>query len=227
MGALVFPEPVAAAPASTAPAPTAPADGMAAGDAHRRGRILRALAACIAEKGYRATTMSDVARVAQVSKTVVYAHFRDKEECLLELYSRATDGVLDTVHTAQEQARAARLPWRERVECGVTAYLGALAAGPAVAWAALVEVQAAGRRALTLRRAVVDRYVDLLEELAAELRRLQPDEIRPVGRQLVLAAVGGINELMLARVERGEAERLPEDAAAATAVLVGLLEQRG
>jgi hypothetical protein len=113
------------------------------------------------------------------------------------------------------------------VRAGIGAYLEALAAGPAVAWAALVEVQAAGRRALTLRRAVVDRYVDLLEELAAELRRLQPDEIRPVGRQLVLAAVGGINELMLARVERGEAERLPEDAAAATAVLVGLLEQRG
>jgi hypothetical protein len=47
-----------------------------------------------------------------------------------------------------------------------------------------------------------------------------------VPRGLVLAAVGGINELMLARVERGEAERLPEDADLATAVVVGLLERR-
>ena len=53
------------------------------------------------------------------------------------------------------------------------------------------------------------------------------DEVRPVGRELMVAAVGGINELMLARVERGEAERLAEDAEVASAVLIGLLERRG
>jgi AcrR family transcriptional regulator len=195
-------------------------------DGHRRGRILRALAACMAEKGYRATTMSDIARVGQVSKTVVYAHFRDKEECLLELYSRATDTVLESVRRAQDEARAAGLPWRERVRSGVAAYLAVLAAGPAVAWAALVEVQAAGQPALALRREVVNRYVDLLVDLAVELGEAHPDEVRPVSRQLVLAAVGGINELMLARVERGDAARVHEDAEVATAVLIGLLEQR-
>jgi hypothetical protein len=50
--------------------------------------------------------------------------------------------------------------------------------------------------------------------------------VRPISRELVLAAVGGINELMLARVERGEAERLPEDAGVAADVLIGLLERR-
>jgi AcrR family transcriptional regulator len=203
----------------------APDDDPTVDDGHRRGRILRALATCMAEKGYRATTMSDIARVAQVSKTAVYAHFRDKEQCLLELYSRAQDGVLATVREAQEQAREAGLPWREQVQRGVAAYLAALAAGPAVAWAALVEVQAAGRRALALRRAVVDRYVDLLVVEAEELGRNHPDEIRPVSRQLVLAAVGGINELMLARVERGDAERLHLDTDVATALLVALLER--
>src|SRR3954468_16056079 len=214
------------ATAGTAPRAGVPVADPAVDDGHRRGRILRALATCMAEKGYRATTVSDIARVAQVSKTVVYAHFRDKEQCLLELYSRATDGVLATVRAAQEEARAAGLPWRERVRSGVAAYLDALSAGPAVAWAALVEVQAAGRSALALRRQVVDRYVDLLGELAADLLRAHPGEVRPVGRPLVVAAVGGINELMLARVERGEAERLPEDADVASALLVSLLEHR-
>ncbi|MGY1616234.1 TetR/AcrR family transcriptional regulator [Geodermatophilus sp. SYSU D00691] len=204
----------------------APVDDPAVDDGHRRGRILRALAVCMAEKGYAATTMSDIARLGQVSKTVVYAHFRDKEQCLLELYQRATDSVLETVRRALDDARAARLPWQERVRSGVASYLAALAAGPAVAWAALVEVQAAGRPALALRRAVVDRYVDLLDEVARELGEAHPDEVRPVGRELVLAAVGGINELMLARVERGEAERLPEDTDVAAAVLIGLLERR-
>ena len=180
----------------------------------------------MADKGYQATTIADIARAGRVSKTVVYAHFRDKEHCLLELYSRATDRVLETVRVAQAQALAEGLPWRDRLRAGIGAYMETLAAGPAVAWAALVEVQAAGRSALSLRRDVVDRYVDLITEVAADLAERHPDEVRPVPRGLVLAAVGGINELMLARVERGEAERLPEDADLATAVVVGLLERR-
>src|SRR3954468_15771545 len=92
-----------------------PADDPAVDDGHRRGRILWALATCMAEKGYRATTISDIARAGRVSKTVVYTHFRDKEHCLLELYSRATDHVLETVREAQADARAAGLPWRERL----------------------------------------------------------------------------------------------------------------
>src|SRR5690242_16671234 len=213
-------------PAAPPPETLAPVDDPAGDDGHRRGRILRALAVCMAEKGYRATTMSDIARVGQVSKTVVYAHFRDKEQCLLELYSRATDAALETVRQAQDTARADGLPWRDRVRSAVTAYLQVLAAGPALAWAALVEVQAAGASALALRRDVVDRYVDLLGASAAELHAACPDEVRPLHRSLLVAAVGGINELMLARVERGEADRLVEDADVAAAVLIGLLESR-
>jgi AcrR family transcriptional regulator len=195
-------------------------------DAQRRGRILWALATCMAQKGYRATTIADIARAGRVSKTVVYAHFRDKEDCLLELYSRATDRVLETVRATQERTHAAGLPWRERLRAVIGAYLEALAAGPAVAWAALVEVQAAGRSALALRRDVVDRYVDLLTGVAAQLQAEHPDEVRPVSRELLLAAVGGINEVLLARVERGEAERLPEAAGVAADGLIGLLERR-
>ena len=146
-------------------------------DAQRRGRILVALATCMAEKGYRATTVADIARVARVSKTGLYAHFHDKEDCLLELVSRATD-------------------------------------------------KAAGRNGLALRRDVLDRYVTLLCETAGDLAARFPDEVRPVGEELVLAAVGGIHELMLARVERGQADRLTEDADVAAAVLLGLLERR-
>jgi AcrR family transcriptional regulator len=203
-----------------------PAEDPTVDDGHRRGRILWALASCMTEKGYQATTISDIARVAHVSKTVVYAHFRDKEQCLLELYSRANDNVLTRVRQAQDDARAAGLPWRDRLRAGIGAYLETLATGPAVAWAALVEVQAAGRPALALRRAMMDRYVDLIGEVAAGLADEHPEEVRPVSRELVLAAVGGINELMLARVERGEAALILDDADVATAAVVGLLERR-
>lgn len=196
-------------------------------DAARRGRILVALATCTARKGYRATTVADIAREARVSKTVLYDHFRDKEDCLLELVSRATDRVLDELRRTQEEAAAAGVPWRARLHATVSALLAALSSGPEVAWAVLVEVQAAGRSGLALRRGVLDRYVTLLGETAGDLAARFPDEVRPVGEDLVLAAVGGIHELMLARVERGQADRLTEDADVAAAVLVGLLERRG
>jgi AcrR family transcriptional regulator len=203
-----------------------PVDDPPVDDGHRRGRILRALATCMAEKGYPATTIADIARAGRVSKTVVYAHFRDKEECLLELYARATDQVMGTVAGAKQAARDEGLPWRDRVRAVIGAYLAALAGAPAVAWTALVEIQAAGRPALELRRQVIDRYVDLLTGVAAELARQHPDQVRPVSRQMVLAAVGGINELILARVERGDADRLPEDTDVAADVVIGLLERR-
>ncbi|PRY49775.1 TetR family transcriptional regulator [Geodermatophilus tzadiensis] len=195
-------------------------------DAARRVRILLALATCMAQKGYRATTISDIARAGRVSKTVVYTHFRDKEHCLLELYTRASDTMLAAVRAAQEDAAAAGLPWRDRLRAAVRAYVELLAANPEVAWAALVEVQAAGRPALTLRRRVIDRYVELLCGVAAELAGRHPDEVRPVDRALVLAAVGGLNELMLARVERGEVTCLADDTDVATEVLVQLVARR-
>jgi AcrR family transcriptional regulator len=195
-------------------------------DAQRRGRILVALATCMVEKGYRATTVADIARVARVSKTGLYAHFHDKEDCLLELVSRATDKVLDELRRTRSEAAEAGLPWRDRLHATVATLLSALASGPEVAWAVLVEVQAAGRNGLALRRDVLDRYVTLLCETAGDLAARFPDEVRPVGEELVLAAVGGIHELMLARVERGQADRLTEDADVAAAVLVGLLERR-
>jgi AcrR family transcriptional regulator len=203
-----------------------PTEDPGVDDAARRGRILWALAVSMAEKGYQATTISDIARAGRVSKTVVYAHFPDKEHCLLELYSRANDKVLATVRQAQDDARRAGLPWRDRLRAGVGAYLETLADGPAVAWAALVEVQAAGRPALALRRQVIDRYVELLTEVACGLAIEHPDEVRPVSRDVLVAAVGGINELMLARVERGEAARLREDDDMAAGIVIGLLERR-
>jgi AcrR family transcriptional regulator len=203
-----------------------PADDPEVDDGQRRGRILRALAASMAEKGYQATTIADIARAGRVSKTIVYAHFRDKEQCLLELYTRSTDHVLQTVRRAQDEARRAGLPWRERLRSVIGAYLAALAAGPEVAWAALIEVQAAGRPALALRRVVIDRYVDLICSFTAELATEHPDEVRTVPRELVVAAVGGINELILARVERGDAAALEDDAGVAAEVVISLLERR-
>ena len=196
-------------------------------DQHRRGRILSGLTTCIAEKGYNATTITDIARAARVSKTVVYTHFRGgKEDVLLELYARATDGVLEVLTDAADRTRVQGLPWRLRLVEVTRAHLAWLAAGPDVARALVVEVPAVGLSALPRRRAVLDRYVDVLAETSAELAVSHPDEVRPLSRDVLRGVVGGINELILARVERGEADRLAEDAELAASLLIGMLERR-
>jgi AcrR family transcriptional regulator len=195
-------------------------------DGHRRARILLALGTCMTEKGYRDTTISDIARVARVSKTVVYAHFHDKEECLLELVTRATDKVLEQLRRTADEAIRSDLAWRERLRATVGALLGALASAPDLAWACLVEVQTAGRSGRALRRQILDRYVDLITETARDLARREPDQVRRIDKHLVVAAVGGIHEVMLVRVERGEAAQLAEETDRAAQLLIDLLERR-
>ncbi len=63
---------------------------------------------------------------------------------------------------------------------------------------------------------MVDRYDELPRRVADDLAQWHPDEPPPVDRTHVLAAVGGLDELMLARGERGEAAVLGEDTDVAT-----------
>ncbi len=65
-------------------ATTAAADEPLLGDPFRL-RLLDGLAASIAERGYRATTVADIVRHARTSKRTFYDQFASKEQCFLEL----------------------------------------------------------------------------------------------------------------------------------------------
>ena len=98
-------------------------------------------------------------------------------------------------------------PWPETVRAATRAYLITLQARPALTRTLLVEVNGVGPRALALRRAVLERFAKLLRELV-EARRHEQPELRPLGPAMATALVGGINELVLATVEEGGADRL-------------------
>src|SRR5262249_34919333 len=57
-----------------------PADEVAR---NQRERLFAALVAVVAEKGYEATRVEDLLELSGVSRSAFYAHFKDKEECLL------------------------------------------------------------------------------------------------------------------------------------------------
>jgi AcrR family transcriptional regulator len=187
-----------------------------------RARLTAGMAEAIADKGYAATTIADVVRRARVSKRTFYEHFADKEECFLALYSDSSDQLLGLIAEAAGGDEA----WELRAEAAARAYFSRLASEPALTRAALVEIQAAGARALALRREVQRRYADLLVALSARAAA-EEDGLRPLSPTMATAVVGGLNELMLEAVEEGREARLPELADAAVQLLRALLLRPG
>lgn len=170
-----------------------------------RLRVLEGLGAAVEEKGYAATTIADIVRHARVSKRTFYEHFADREECFLACFAFGSEVALDAVRNAAD----CEGPWPAQVRAASHAYLATLQANPALTRMLLVEVHAAGPRALALRREVLRRFAHVLRELVAEGRQHHP-EVRELTPDLSTALVGGINELVLCTVEDGRSAELTD-----------------
>jgi len=179
-------------------------------------RLLEGLAAAIAEKGYAATTIADIVRHAHVSKRTFYQHFADKEACFLASYRAVTERLMTTIAAAVDP----NTPWQEQLHAAARAYLHLLEENPALTRTFLVEIHAAGPKALELRREVHQRFAELLRGLVNLGRKKHP-EIRPLSASMATALVGGINELVLVAVEGGG--RLRELERTATELLTSVL----
>lgn len=173
----------------------------------QRMRLFEGLAAAVAERGYGTATIADIVRHAKVSKRTFYEHFDDKEACFLAMYVMATDTILTAVAAAFEAKSSAS--WQEQVDAAIDAYVTTLEANPALTWSCLVEIHAAGARALQRRREVHGAFAGMLRELVARTRKKHP-ELNPITAAMATALVGGINELLLVQVERGPQHRLSE-----------------
>jgi AcrR family transcriptional regulator len=125
----------------------------------QRGRMLDAITAAVAEKGYGATTVADVISIAGVSRKTFYEHFEDKEDCYLAAYQLGTNYIIARLQRGEGQANEALADRTARVLRG---YLHSLALSPLAARAFLVEVCAAGTAAQERRRNILDQFADVL-----------------------------------------------------------------
>jgi len=183
-----------------------------------RRRVVDGLAASIVEKGYVTTTIADIVRHARVSKRTFYEHFRDKEECFLEGYRTVSEETLAII----AQAAAAPGTWETRAYVAARAYLEALETFPALTRTYLVEVYAAGPRALEQRRLVHGRFAELLRALSEAARAEEPG-LRALSPAMATAVVGAIHELVLVELENGRGGRLVDLADTATELLVAVV----
>ena len=185
-------------------------------DAVQRRELVEGFCRAVEQRGLAATTIADIVRHARVSKRTFYEHFADKEACFVAAYRAISGEVMRQVALAVDFGAS----WEAQIEAAVRAYVLALDSRPKLTRAFFLEIHAAGPRAIGLRREVLSEFAELTRSLAAEARRRQP-ELEPLTPALATAMVGGINELMLLKVERQmKLEELGDTAVALCKALV-------
>ena len=166
--------------------------------ASQRGRLLLAMAHVVAHKGFARATVADVAGQAGVSTKTFYEHFDGKEGCFLAAHALCVDALIGIMRSALGQGN------RGSGDTGLSrmlrAYLDTLAAEPALARTFLVEVYAAGPRAMEARAAAQRRFGELLAE---SLGRRRP------GFECE-AVVGTISSLVTTKVSLGAYDELAD-----------------
>jgi AcrR family transcriptional regulator len=132
--------------------------------ASQRGRLLEAMATCVAEHGYAATTVAQVIARAGVSRKTFYEHFPDKQACFLAAWEVGTDILIEQVLAAGDEADG----WRARLRAGVDAFLEILAAEPDFARSFMIEVLSVGEEALARRAEINERFAAVLADVHAQ-----------------------------------------------------------
>ena len=166
---------------------------------HQRARIIAALAAETAVSGYRGVTVADIVRRAGIARNTFYENFASKQHCFLATQEYAAEEALQRVVDAAEAVES----WEQRVEAGLAAFLGYVAAEPDLARTCIVEALSAGP-------ASVERYEEALEHFVALFRLGR--ESAPHGDELPdtleEAIVGGLFWIVYQRIVAGETERI-------------------
>ena len=161
-------------------------------------RVLRALAATVAEKGYPATTVAEVVERASTSQRTFYEHFANKEDALLAALDSGSAQMLGTVLPAFRRAQS----WQDSVRGAYEAMFAFGVEEPEYTWLGAVEMYAAGKKALQTR----DKIMEGLEALLAPGYELAPDTA-PIAAE----AIGGATySLIYDQVKAKGPESLPE-----------------
>jgi AcrR family transcriptional regulator len=166
----------------------------------QRSRIHQAMIEVVSHRGYPETRVVDVIGVAGVSRKTFYELFESKEDCFLAAYDVLLGTLLGEATEAFESSPGAS--WAERISMALEVLLEHLAAHPEEARFAVVEVLAAGPKALARRDAALRQFTGFLEAGRSETRIELPGIT-------TLALAGGINELLYSEILHGAVARLP------------------
>lgn len=171
---------------------------------HQRERILDGMTQAVCELGYAKTTIADIVLFARLSRRTFYAFFSGKEDCFLAAYDRGIERIARRVTAA---ASGEERPGPQ-LSAGIAAFLELIAEDPGLARLCLVEVVAAGPAALERRERVIRAFARGMLEIARRHEQSTERELPATTAELV---VGGLLQIVNARLIRGEVESLRAD----------------
>jgi AcrR family transcriptional regulator len=169
--------------------------------ANQRERILSAVVQATAELGYADMSVEAIIARAGVSRRTFYEHFKNKEDAFLAAYDATVHRLATHVRRAYLQQTTAL----ERLRAGIGAYLQFLATEPEVARMGIVEVLAAGPRALARRSDALRLFAEIVED---NIHQLVPSCRRPALTAQTI--VGGIYEVVFSLILTGRTAELAD-----------------
>ena len=161
-------------------------------------RLLRALAAVVAEKGYPDTTVAEIVERASTSQRTFYEHFKNKEDAIVAALDSGSAHMLAAALPAFRRAP----DWPHAVHDTQEAMFCFGAEEPEYARLGGVEMYAAGKRALDQREIVTEGMEGLLAP---------GYEIKPETPPIAAEAIGGaLYSLLYDHVNKKGPETLPD-----------------
>ena len=162
---------------------------------NHRMRILYSVARLAREKGYAATTVADITRVASVDGRVFYKHFVDKQDAFAAVHELGFQQVMDVT----AKAFFAGASWPERSWEGGRALTQLLQANPLVAHVGFVEAYAVGPAAV---QRIEDSHIAFMFFLQEGL--VQTGDEPPPSRVAMEAIIAAIFEVVYLQARRGD-----------------------
>jgi AcrR family transcriptional regulator len=157
----------------------------------KRERILEGMLEAVGSRGYEQTTVQDAIEAAGLYRQAFYDSFRDKEDCYLQALEA---GAMWTESAMRESAAREEPSWRGRLRGSLRGLLEFLDSRPRIGRALLVEVHAAGPRAVEKRTEAMGRAARLID-----LAREEGDDTAPaISAEAVVAGILAVLHTRLA-----------------------------
>jgi AcrR family transcriptional regulator len=165
----------------------------------QRERLEKAMIELVAQKGYPAVRMVDLAKLAHVSQPTFYRLYADKEDLFMSAYDEVAARCAQTVMSAYRAG-----PRDERLTVAMRAWAELAAAEPEASSLLVLGAFGAGAKALERRRQTLEE----LERSIQASRDGRPPRAEPTDLT-VKAILGGIREVTATRLRESHAGELP------------------
>jgi len=165
----------------------------------QRERLLAAVPAVAAERGYEAMSVADIVKAAAVSRNAFYRNFSDKQDCVATAHELGHERLFEVLSVNCYEGATIE----ERVGASLEAALDVLAGEPSLARFLFVEAPSGGDEIALRYHEWLGRYGTLLRSAAPNL---PPESLpEPEVEQVI---IGGIASRVASEVLRGRGAKL-------------------